>query len=189
MSTSCKKNKKNIKAFFIRHCMFHTWYFVDVKLLKCAATPAGLQALRLVVLKSMRRRMDSGRRPGRDTHLGLLPELRLLLSGTWSLFSAGVSEAEADDDWDDTDSLLPIDVSSVARLGAWPAADTDAGDSLVHYSLRRFGAKEKKKKKHKTKRRGLLGGLPTIIYQHTGKFMNQLVVKTGKTQRQTLFCG
>ncbi|TNN89550.1 hypothetical protein EYF80_000153 [Liparis tanakae] len=46
----------------------------------------------------------------RTTDLELLPELRLVLSGTWSLFSAGISEAEADDDWDDTDSLLPIEI-------------------------------------------------------------------------------
>lgn len=71
--------------------------------------------------------MDVGRQPGGVTHLGLLPELRLLLSGTWSLLSVGVSEAEADDDWDDTDSLLPIDVSSAARLGASPAAHTGGG--------------------------------------------------------------
>ena len=57
------------------------------------------------------------------THLELLPELRLALSGTWSLFS-GASEAEADDDWDDTDSLLPIDVSSVARLELSATTDT-----------------------------------------------------------------
>lgn len=57
----------------------------------------------------------------------LLPELRLLLSGTWSLLSVGVSEAEADDDCDDTDSLLPIDVSSVARLEASPTEDTGGG--------------------------------------------------------------
>lgn len=75
----------------------------------------------------MQRRMDLGRQPGGVTHLGLLPELRLLLSGTWSLLSVGVSEAEADDDWDDTDSLLPIDVSSVARLGASPTEDTGGG--------------------------------------------------------------
>lgn len=47
-----------------------------------------------------------------------------MASGTWSLFSVAVSEAEADDDWDDTDSLLPIDVSSVARLELSPTADT-----------------------------------------------------------------
>lgn len=47
-----------------------------------------------------------------------------MLSGAWSLLSGGVSEAEADDDWDDTDSLLPIDVSSVVRLELSPTADT-----------------------------------------------------------------
>lgn len=47
-----------------------------------------------------------------------------MLSGVWSLFSGGVSETEADDDWDDTDSLLPIDVSSVVRLELSPTADT-----------------------------------------------------------------
>lgn len=54
----------------------------------------------------------------------LLPELRLVASGTWSLFSVVVSEVEADDDWDDTDSLLPIDVSSVARPEPPPSPDT-----------------------------------------------------------------
>lgn len=54
----------------------------------------------------------------------LLPELRLLLSGAWSVLSVGVSEAEADDDWDDTDSLLPIDVSSAVRLEPSPTADS-----------------------------------------------------------------
>lgn len=54
----------------------------------------------------------------------LLPELRLAFIGAWSLFSVGVSEAEADDDWDDTDSLLPIDVSSVVKLEPSPTADT-----------------------------------------------------------------
>lgn len=83
----------------------------------------------------MQRRMDLLRQPGGDTHLGLLPELRLLLSGTWSLLSVGVSEAEADDDWDDIDSLLPIDVSSVARLGASPAEDTDRGGFVSSFSV------------------------------------------------------
>lgn len=50
------------------------------------------------------------------THLELHPELRQALSRVCSLFSGGVSEVDADDDWDDTDSLLPIEVSSVARL-------------------------------------------------------------------------
>lgn len=53
----------------------------------------------------------------------MLPELRLVLSGAWSLLSVGISEAEADDDWEDTDSLLPIDVSSVVKLS--PTADTE----------------------------------------------------------------
>ncbi len=53
-----------------------------------------------------------------------LPELRPVLTGLWSLFSIGTSEAEADDDWDDTDSLLPIDVSSVVRMELSPTADT-----------------------------------------------------------------
>lgn len=47
-----------------------------------------------------------------------------MLSGAWSVFSVVVSEAEADDDWDDTDSLLPIEVSSVVRLELSPTADT-----------------------------------------------------------------
>lgn len=59
------------------------------------------------------------------SHLELLPELRLAHSGAWSVFSEGVSEAEADDDWDETDSLLPIDVSSVARLELSPTADAE----------------------------------------------------------------
>lgn len=53
----------------------------------------------------------------------MLPELRLVLSGAWSLLSVDISEAEADDDWDDTDSLLPIDVSSVVRLELSPTVD------------------------------------------------------------------
>lgn len=55
----------------------------------------------------------------------MLPELRLVLSGAWSLLSVGISEAEADDDWEDTDSLLPIDVSSVVKLELSPTADTE----------------------------------------------------------------
>ncbi len=47
-----------------------------------------------------------------------------MLSGAWSVFSVVISEAEADDDWDDTDSLLPIEVSSVVRLELSPTADT-----------------------------------------------------------------
>lgn len=46
-----------------------------------------------------------------------------MLSGAWSLLSVDISEAEADDDWDDTDSLLPIDVSSVVRLELSPTVD------------------------------------------------------------------
>lgn len=91
----------------------------------------------------MQRCTDLLRQPGGDTHLGLLPELRLLLRGTWSLLSVGVSEAEADDDWDDTDSLLPIDVSSVARLGASPAGDTDRGDPLAAFTLIRRSERRK----------------------------------------------
>lgn len=49
--------------------------------------------------------------------------LRLELSGGWSPFSAAISEADADDDCDDTDSLLPIEVSSVARLELSAIAD------------------------------------------------------------------
>lgn len=56
--------------------------------------------------------------------LELLPEQSVVLSGAWSLLSVDVSEADAEDDWDDTDSLLPIDVSSVARLELLPTADT-----------------------------------------------------------------
>lgn len=78
----------------------------------------------------------------------LLPELRLLLSGTWSLLSVGVSEAEADDDCDDTDSLLPIDVSSVARLEASPTEDTGGGggggESLTTFTLIRRKGKKKR---------------------------------------------
>lgn len=75
----------------------------------------------------------------------LLPELRLLLSGTWSLLSVGVSEAEADDDCDDTDSLLPIDVSSVVRLEASPTEDTGGGgggESLTAFTLIRSKGKK-----------------------------------------------
>lgn len=67
----------------------------------------------------------------RSTYLGLLPVLRLVLSGAWSHFSGGISEVEADDDWDDTDSLLLSDVSSAVRQEPSPTVDT----------------KEKKKKK------------------------------------------
>lgn len=99
--------------------------------------------------------MDLGRQPGGVTHLGLLPELRLLLSGTWSLLSVGVSEAEAEDDWDDTDSLLPIDVSSVARLGVSPAEENGGGggESLTVFTL----IQSRVRKKNKIKTRSIWG--------------------------------
>lgn len=65
------------------------------------------------------------------THLELLPELRVVHSGAWSGFSEAVSEAEADDDWDETDSLLPIDVSSVAWLELSPTADAEMQKTLL----------------------------------------------------------
>lgn len=59
------------------------------------------------------------------THL-LLPELRLQHSGACSLLSMGLSVgvSEAEDDWEDTDSLLPIDISSVVMLELSPTDDT-----------------------------------------------------------------
>lgn len=59
------------------------------------------------------------------THL-LLPELRLEHSGACSPLSVGLSVgvSEAEDDWEDTDSLLPIDVSSVVMLELSPTTDT-----------------------------------------------------------------
>lgn len=45
-------------------------------------------------------------------------------SGACSLPSAGVSGAEAEDDCEDTDSLLPVNVSSVVMLELSPAAGT-----------------------------------------------------------------
>lgn len=58
----------------------------------------------------------------------------MVLSGVCSLASVGVSEAEADDDCEDTDSLLPINVSSVLILELSPTADTykrDAADIIT----------------------------------------------------------
>ena len=57
-----------------------------------------------------------------------------MLSVAWSAFSVGISGAEADDDWDDTDSLLPIDVSSAARLEPSPTADTQTKRN-EHYTF------------------------------------------------------
>lgn len=58
------------------------------------------------------------------THL-LLPVLRLQHSGACSLLSVGrsVGVSEAEDDCEDTDSLLPIDVSSVVMLELSPTAE------------------------------------------------------------------
>lgn len=55
-----------------------------------------------------------------------MPELMLQHSGACSLLSMGLSVgvSEAEDDCEDTDSLLPIDVSSMVMLALSPTADT-----------------------------------------------------------------
>lgn len=65
---------------------------------------------------------------GGEAHPWLLLELRVVLRGVWSAFSGGVSEADAVDDWEDTDSLLPMDPSSGAELGQPPVCDTEEGE-------------------------------------------------------------
>ena len=59
------------------------------------------------------------------TYLELLAVLKVVLRGAWSFFSMGVSEADAEDECEDTDSLLPIDVSSNIR----PTMLSDTGDT------------------------------------------------------------
>lgn len=63
----------------------------------------------------------------RSPYRELLPELRLVVSVGWSAFSS--SEVEADDDWDDTDSLLPIEVSSAVKTEPSPAAENTKTDN------------------------------------------------------------
>ena len=72
---------------------------------------------------------------GGGAHPRLLLELRVVLRGVWSAFSGGVSEADAVDDWEDTDSLLPMEPSSGAELGQ-PVCDTEEGEGRETESAR-----------------------------------------------------